>query len=202
MTTQNNDEILRAIESLRTEMSDGFDGVNRRVDGLESSNNRGFQTVNAKLNNLLGDRAEWKAHANIVSLVRERLNLDDIRVLRSAIVPMDVSLQQSITEAMSQGTSARECQQLHLTDIILGGEIGGAPAYSAIEVSIALGNSDVNRALTRSQILSRVVRGQKVIPAVVYGNAPPGILQYAGLAGVSTVQHDDLRKVSQPAHSP
>ena len=196
MTTQNNNDILQAIESLRDEMSKGFVNVSQRIERSESSNKREFQAVNVKLNNLLGDRAEWKAHADIVSLAKERLNLDSIRVLRSAIVPMDVSLQQSITEAMSHGINAQECQELHLADIILEGILEQTPAHSVIEVSITLGNSDVTRALARARILGRVVRSQEIVPAVIYGSAPPALLQYAGSVGVKAIQHDGLRKVS------
>ena len=186
MTTPN-DDIIKAIRDLETSMG-------QRIDGLGSDMRQQFKDVNDKLNNLLGEKAERETHANIVNLAQQYLNMRMVSVLKSAIAPMDFSLQRSIDASEGRRVSKDECDDLRLADIIISGRRGGDTTHAVIEISIKANENDVRRAYDRASILDRVLGNGGAIPAVVCGSVDEEAMQIATVRDVHVIRYGRLRQ--------
>ena len=142
-----------------------LDAMDARFDGIDTRLNR----MDGRMDNGFGTNYEAKAANNLGSIAGRDLRLRRIRVLKAVGFPANERLGDLIADAEDRGALAEEeVNDLLATDLIAVGRSrdNGHDVYMAVEVSITLGDRDIERAAERAGYLGKVT-GQATAAAVV-----------------------------------
>ena len=139
------------------------------------------------MGNLQGNAYEQIVANNVSSIVRQHLGVRRVRVLKGFKTPDEMTFHNMMDEAGDQGViSERERVEVGNSDIVLQGYSQQAITYLALEVSLTVGESDINRAADRADILSRAT-GKSAVPAVISAHLDDGRRQLAVSRNVALI---------------
>ena len=157
--------------------------TNARFDRFiveQREHNRNIDTrlnrMDGRMDNGFGANYEAKAANNLGSIAGRDLRLRRIRVLKALGFPTNEGLGELIADAEDRGAlTEEEANDLLATDLIAVGRSrdNGHDVYVAAEVSITVGDQDIERAAERAGYLGKVT-GQATEPAVVGESIEPG----------------------------
>ncbi len=182
-------EVKADVAELKTDMAEvKADVAELKTDvaGLKTE----VRQINGRLDNGFGFNYELKTEKNIRSIAGQFLGLRSVRVLRGAQANQDTELADRTEEAAEQGVITwAENAELWRADLIFTGRNreGNGPEYVVAEVSITAGDTDVNRASRRAEILSRVLE-RPAQAVVIAANIDAGRNRLAGEKGVVLIQ--------------
>ena len=131
--------------------------------------------MDGRMDNGFGANYEAKAANNLGSIAGRDLRLRRTRVLKALGFPTNEGLGELVADAEDQGAlTEEEVNDLLATDLIAVGRSrdNGHDVYVAAEVSVTVGDQDVERAAVRAGYLGKVT-GQATEPAVVGENIEP-----------------------------
>ena len=164
-------------------LKDGQARLEGDVAGLQVGQGR----LEGGVGNLQGNAYEQRVANNISSIVRQHLGVRRVRVLKGFKTPDEMTFHNMIDEAGDQGViSERERVEVGNSDIVLQGYSQQAITYLALEVSLTVGESDINRAADRADILSRAT-GKSAVPAVISAHLDDGRRQLAVSRNVALI---------------
>ena len=145
-----------------------------------------------------GERLERRVHAQITSIVPQRLGLRRVRVVKSAMQVMTETMQDLIDDAEDEAViTPSQAAHLRAVDIILSAQRRDTrePVYVAMEVSNSIGPDDVVKANDRAHSLASVT-GVTTIAVVIGGRIIDAARQRAGKTGVQVITP---RLMTQPS---
>ena len=148
----------RSVDTRLDAMDAQFDGINTRLNRMDGRMDNGF-----------GTNYEAKVANNLGSIAGRDLRLRRIRVLKAVGFPTNEGLSDLIADAEDQGAlTEEEVNDLLAADLIavVRSRDNGHDVYVAAEVSITVGDQDIERAAERAEYLAKVT-GQATEPAVV-----------------------------------
>jgi hypothetical protein len=165
------------------ELKAGQARLERDVAGLQVGQAR----MEGAVGNLQGNAYEQIVANNVSSIVRQHLGVRRVRVLKGFKTPDEMTFHNMMDEAGDQGViSERERVEVGNSDIVLQGYSQQAITYLALEVSLTVGESDINRAADRADILSRAT-GKSAVPAVISAHLDDGRRQLAVSRNVALI---------------
>jgi outer membrane murein-binding lipoprotein Lpp len=127
----------------------------------------GQSRLEGDVGNIKGAIYEQKVGNNIASIVGQHMGLRRVRVLKGYKTSDDMGFHNLVDSAEEEGfITERERVEVGNSDIVIQGYNRQSMVYVALEVSVTVGESDIDRAATRAEILSRATREESV-PAVV-----------------------------------
>ena len=127
----------------------------------------GQSRLEGDVGNIKGAIYEQKVGNNIASIVGQHMGLRRVRVLKGYKTSDDMGFHNLVDSAEEEGLiTERERVEVGNSDIVIQGYNRQSMVYVALEVSVTVGESDIDRAATRAEILSRATREESV-PAVV-----------------------------------
>lgn len=189
-----NDAVFARLDRIETDAAEAKTDIKElktTVSGLVTTTNR----LDGAVSKLLGADAERYVHSNIDHILRrEDPELHRIYILRSISQTIDPDLSDQIDDAADNGIVTQDEQQaLRVVDLITRAQIKGStdPIYHAIEVSVVVGENDVQRAIDRADILSRATSA-KTVPAVIGGIIIPTAIALAQTHGVLAITNARL----------
>ena len=149
-------ELKSDVSELKSDVSElkaGHVTMESRLTSMEARQD----TMQGQLNNLVGTDYERKAVRRSPRLVRRHLNIRNSVVLLAISRQNGREIAQLLDEATAQDNiTAAEADELDRADIIMTGQTPqGEPVYVVAEVSVTIGDSDVDRARERANILGR-----------------------------------------------
>ena len=175
----------RAVDTRLDAMDARFDGIDTRLDamdarfdGIDTRLNRmdgRLNRMDGRMDNGFGANYEAKVANNLGSIAGRDLRLRRIRVLKALGFPTNEGLGELIADAEDRGAlTEAEANDLLATDLIAVGRSreNGHDVYVAAEVSITVGDQDIERAAERAGYLGKVT-GQATEPAVVGESIEP-----------------------------
>jgi outer membrane murein-binding lipoprotein Lpp len=138
------------------------------VADLKAGQAEGGQSrLEGDVGNIKGAIYEQKVGNNIASIVGQHMGLRRVRVLKGYKTSDDMGFHNLVDSAEEEGfITERERVEVGNSDIVIQGYNRQSMVYVALEVSVTVGESDIDRAATRAEILSRATREESV-PAVV-----------------------------------
>ena len=158
-----------------------------RLEGDVAELKAGQGRLEGAVGNLQGNAYEQRVANNISSIVRQHLGVRRVRVLKGFKTPDEMTFHNMMDEAGDQGViSERERVEVGNSDIVLQGYSQQAITYLALEVSLTVGESDINRAADRADILSRAT-GKSAVPAVISAHLDDGRRQLAVSRNVALI---------------
>ena len=178
MTTVNNfADILRIIreqpewgEALRSALlSRELLEMPQTLAEFARATNQRLAALEGDVGNLKGGFYELKVGNNIQSIIGQHTNIIPIRVLKGPRANNDMAYLNPIYEAKRKGViTERERVAAFAVDIVVEGrrEADDATLFIVVEVSRTIGDSDVNRASDRANIVQRAT-GKQASPAVI-----------------------------------
>ncbi len=197
--------------------NDNFQLVNRRLDRLEedvgvlkedvavlkedmglvkqdlNQVKENLNRVNGKMDNALGANYEFKIQRNIGSIAGQYLNLRRVRVQQGPRTDRDPRLEELLEQAEDQQLITKE-QYLDLQrlDLVFTGRQQDRPGETTVaaEISITIGNNDIERAARRAQALNQALN-QEVIPVVIGAHIDEERRQMAQEQAVSIMLEPD-----------
>ena len=190
--------------------NDNFQLVNRRLDRLEedvgvlkedmglvkqdlNQVKENLNRVNGKMDNALGANYEFKIQRNIGSIAGQYLNLRRVRVQQGPRTDRDPRLEELLEQAEDQQLITKE-QYLDLQrlDLVFTGrqQDRAGETTGAAEISITIGNNDIERAARRAQALNQALN-QEVIPVVIGAHIDEERKQMAQERAVSIMLEPD-----------
>ena len=141
------------------------------------------------IGNLLGADYERKVGNNISSIASQHLGLQKIRILKGYKAFDEMPFFDLIDDAVDRGTIDRQ-QRIDAdnVDIVLQGRSQPEKSlvYVALEVSVTVGASDIQRAAGRAQILG-LATGAPTIPVVIGSNVDEARQEFADQQGVTLI---------------
>ena len=161
----------RAVDTRLDAMDARFDGIDTRLNRMDGRLNR----MDGRMDNGFGANYEAKVANNLGSIAGRDLRLRRIRVLKALGFPTNEGLGELIADAEDRGAlTEAEANDLLATDLIAVGRSreNGHDVYVAAEVSITVGDEDIERAAERAEYLGKVT-GQATEPAVVGESIEP-----------------------------
>ena len=189
LVNQRLDNLEADVAELKTDMAEvKADVAELKTDvaGLKTE----VRQINGRLDNGFGFNYELKTEKNIRSIAGQFLGLRSVRVLRGAQANQDSELADRTEAAAEQGgITWSENAELWQTDLIFTGRNreGNGPEYVVAEVSITAGDTNVNRASRRAEILSRVLE-RPAQAVVIAANIDAARNRLAGEKGVVLIQ--------------
>ena len=190
--------------------NDNFQLVNRRLDRLEEDVavlkedmglvkqdlnlvKENLNRVNGKMDNALGANYEFKIQRNIGSIAGQYLNLRRVRVQQGPRTDRDPRLEELLEQAEDQQLITKE-QNLDLQrlDLVFTGRQQDRTGETTVaaEISITIGNNDIERAARRAQALNQALN-QEVIPVVIGAHIDEERRQMAQEQAVSIMLEPD-----------
>ena len=149
--------------------------------------------VNGKMDNALGANYEFKIQRNIGSIAGQYLNLRRVRVQQGPRTDRDPRLEELLEQAEDQQLITRE-QYLDLQrlDLVFTGRQQDRTGETTVaaEISITIGNNDIERAARRAQALNHALN-QEVIPVVIGAHIDEERRQMAQEQAVSIMLEPD-----------
>ena len=190
--------------------NDNFQLINRRLDRLEDDVavlkedmglvkqdlnlvKENLNRVNGKMDNALGANYEFKIQRNIGSIAGQYLNLRRVRVQQGPRTDRDPRLEELLEQAEDQQLITKE-QYLDLQrlDLVFTGRPQDRTGETTVaaEISITIGNNDIERAARRAQALNQALN-QEVIPVVIGAHIDEERKQMAQERAVSIMLEPD-----------
>ena len=197
--------------------NDNFQLVNRRLDRLEedvgvlkedvavlkedmglvkqdlNQVKENLNRVNGKMDNALGANYEFKIQRNIGSIAGQYLNLRRVRVQQGPRTDRAPRLEELLEQAEDQQLITKE-QYLDLQrlDLVFTGRQQDRTGDTTVaaEISITIGNNDIERAARRAQALNQALN-QEVIPVVIGAHIDEERRQMAQEQAVSIMLEPD-----------
>ena len=149
--------------------------------------------VNGKMDNALGANYEFKIQRNIGSIAGQYLNLRRVRVQQGPRTDRDPRLEELLEQAEDQQLITKE-QYLDLQrlDLVFTGRQQDRTGETTVaaEISITIGNNDIERAARRAQALNQALN-QEVIPVVIGAHIDEERRQMAQEQAVSIMLEPD-----------
>ena len=149
-----------------------------RFARFEANVERRLTTIDSDLGGLKGaeyERRVGKSFASYASMAfrqRHGRGLRRNRLLFSNILGKDAGFDELISDAVDDGLiSDDEKADLEQADAVMSGQDGGATVYYVGEISLTVNNRDIDRAIARATILSKVT-GQETRPMVIGDTIP------------------------------
>ena len=173
------------LESDVDQLKSGQARLESDVDQLKSGLNR----LEGQVGNLRGNAYEQKVASNIGTFVRHTLNLRRVRLLKGYGATDPGIFHELMDTAEDQGViSEQERVDAGSADMVLQGQVlpDSAGAYAALEVSVTVADSDIDRALERADILQRAT-GEQALAAVVGADADQVRQQFARERNVTLI---------------
>ncbi len=142
-----------------------LDGIGGRLDGIDTwqeaadarfdSIDQRLDNMQGQLNNLTGTDYERKAVRRAARLVRRHLNVQSGEVVLAISKPDSNAIAELVNNAADRGAiTDDDADDLDRADIILKGySPEGSDVYVVGEVSITIGDRDIDRAYARARIL-------------------------------------------------
>ena len=165
LTNANFNTFNHRLELVETEMT----GLRTEMTGLRTEMEEGFRAVNGRLDNLAGLTYEHKVEKNIRTIASQHLGIRYARARKGPLTGFPNDLADAFDQARENGIiTPEESDELDRLDLILRGTDmeTGERINVAIEVSITIGDNDVERAATRAGILA-LATGEPAIAAAV-----------------------------------
>ena len=166
------------IDTRLDAMDARFDGIDTRLNRMDGRLNRmdgRLNRMDGRMDNGFGANYEAKVANNLGSIAGRDLRLRRTRVLKALGFPTNEGLGELIADAEDRGAlTEAEANDLLATDLIAVGRSreNGHDVYVAAEVSITVGDEDIERAAERAEYLGKVT-GQATEPAVVGESIEP-----------------------------
>ena len=152
------DQRFDAVDQRFDAVDQRFDAVDQRFDAMDQrfdAMDRKMDTMQGQLNNLTGTEYQRRAVRRAPRLVKRYLDVQNGEVLMAINRQNGHSVTELVNRATQTGTITEDdADELDRTDIILRGETPeGAEVYVIGEVSITIGDEDVDRAAERARIM-------------------------------------------------
>ena len=160
-TDQNFQLVHQRLEQLENDVADLKAGQAQ----LQTAINQ----INGRLDNGFGMNYQLKVEKNILSIAVQHLNLRRSRLVRSVQAGFSPELGELIEDALENDIlTPEEAGRIGQVDLVIAGRQGnqGPDVYVAAELSITVGDDDINRAAERARILETLVE-RPVISAVI-----------------------------------
>ncbi len=154
------------VAALKEDVSGLKAGFSRLENKLDTSVNQ----INGRLDNAFGMNYEAKVEKNIRSLAGQQIKLRRVQIQKGrAFTDLNADMEEQLNLAEESGRiSPEEYNDILLLDLIITGRRRGEDSarWVGAEISITIGDNDINRAVRRSRLLA-VGLDQSVIPAVI-----------------------------------
>ncbi len=147
-----------------------------RLEGDVSELKGEVSQLKGDVGNIKGATYEQKVVSNIATYLRHPLGILRVRVLKALGVSDNTAFYDALDAAEGRGLiTSRERTEAGSTDIVVRGRRDSEPStlFVAVEVSVTAGDSDINRARERADILHRATE-ETAYPAVVCAHADEG----------------------------
>lgn len=141
------------------------DALTEQVSDLKGQVNR----LTGQVGNLEGAELERRVSVNIANFANFQLGLNQVQVMKSAVVHTHNELQTLLLSAVDQKLlTDNEASQIGFSDIVLlaSRRDSAGSVYVVIEVSRSIADNDIVRAERRAQALARA-SGIEVIPVII-----------------------------------
>ena len=154
--------------------------------------------MDGTLNNLVGDQMERKVHANIHSILSQRVQMPFRvrKILKSVFIAIDGQLSDALYDAADAGLIDDAARTgAFATDLIVGGGRRGEREniYFVAEVSRTINNDDIARAYERARTIATAT-GAETIAAAIGGIAAPPQTRLADELGVQLLIATQLQE--------
>ena len=146
-----------AIADNRNAIADNRSAI-EEVKAEQVRTNRRLDRVEGKVNHLMGNDYERKVIRGIRRTARRWLQLHNAIILLAVTVPNNPTIPDIMEQAVADGRiTDDDADYLDQADIIMIGDDAATqtPAYAVLEVSITIGDRDIDRARERARILER-----------------------------------------------
>ena len=160
------------LESKVSNLEDGQARLEGKVSNLEDGQarlERSFSRLEGEVGNLKGDAYELKVGNHIYSLIGQHTDVMPVRVLKGSRAPNDMAFLNPIYEAKNKGIITEQDRvAAFAVDIVVEGRRASEQStlYVVLEISRTIGDSDINRAAARADIVQRAT-GKQAVPAVI-----------------------------------
>ncbi len=173
------DEVRRLVLTQELiDLPERFARFEANVERRFTTIDRRLTTIDSDLGGLKGaeyERRVGKSFASYASMAfrqRHGRGLRRNRLLYSNILGRDAGFDELISDAVDNGLiSDDEKADLEQADVVMSGQDGGATVYYVGEISLTVNNRDIDRAIARATILSKVT-GQETRPMVIGDTIP------------------------------
>jgi hypothetical protein len=175
-------EALQHAQQQTNERLDGFQQqTNERLDTLTGS----VQRIEGTLGNLIGSAYENHAARRAPRLIARYLRMQRAQVLQAPNVGYNAHLDNMVNESVINGAiTDQQAQELERADIIVMAKYNqDQTVYVAIEASVTVDDTDIDRAHERAQIMGRLA-GMSAHAAVIGQDISPPNRQRAAELGV------------------
>ena len=139
--------------------------------------------------NLRGAAYEQKIGNNIHSIMRQHLDIRQVRVLKGFKAFDETPFYNLIDDAEERGVIDRQ-QQMDVgnVDVVLRGlkYPEQSPIYATLEISITVASNDIDRAADRADTL-RQATGEAALPVVIAANIDEARQEFAAQRGVTLI---------------
>ncbi len=160
------------LEGKVSNLEDGQARLESKVSNLEDGQarlERSFSRLEGEVGNLKGDAYELKVGNHIYSLIGQHTDVMPVRVLKGSRAPNDMAFLNPIYEAKNKGIITEQDRvAAFAVDIVVEGRRASEQStlYVVLEISRTIGDSDINRAAARADIVHRAT-GKQAVPAVI-----------------------------------
>ena len=178
------DARLEDIEARLNDMDECFNGIDRRFDAMDAR----FDSLEGNMSNLMGSDYERKAVRRVRQLVRRHLRINNGEILIAINRQNGRIINEIIDRAEEMDLITEyEADDFNEADIILQGQsIDDQDVYVVGEISITVGDDDVDRAHRRAQVLARA-SGAPARPVVIGSSISPANQDRADALQVSMI---------------
>ena len=160
------------VAGLKTDVAGlktGMTGLKTGMTGLGAEMENGFRAVNGRLDNMMGLTYEYKVEKNIRTIANQRLGVRQARTRKGPFAGFPSELTDAFDQAEKDGViTPAQNDELDSSDLILHGTDveTGERVNIAVEVSVTIGDEDIERAARRAGILERA-SGESAVAAVI-----------------------------------
>ena len=159
------------METDISELKSGQARMETNISELKSGQAR----MQGQLNNLTGTYYERKVAKRAPRAARRYLGLRGVNVVYGITVPDSIAVQALLEEATESLTITNEqADEVERADLILRGmTAGNEEVYAIAEVSVTIGDRDIDRARNRASILEQAsgMRAQAVVIGIAISDA-------------------------------
>ena len=188
----NSERRFAALEGDMAELKSDVAKLKADVKEIKGDIANIYDTLNkhsGDIGNLRGAEYERKIGNNISSIATQHLALRKVRVLKGSKAFDEMPFFDILDDAESRGVIGWEQRiDVGYVDIVLQGQSHpeGSVLYAALEVSVTVGNTDIERASSRASTLQRAT-GSPTLPVVIGANIDQARQRFADEQGVTLI---------------